>query len=162
MMDSTNIYYKIKHDFANQLQLIDIYTRLDKHEARDRLIQSLVSAFKAEQQFLKLPLAQTIEVYITHRVSYELLDYDFEIDMLSSAIGSYDKHVAEIFSRVFEDIKSRIETKSLLTISMFETNSSFELLFVLTGDIINQSAAENVTEMSESLIEYKYEIKRGV
>ncbi|UTH10738.1 Spo0B domain-containing protein [Macrococcoides canis] len=162
-MDRRDIYYKMKHDFANQLQLIDIYTQLGQHEKRDRLIQSIVMSFKDEQQFLKLPLNQTIDRYIQYKIEHDKFDFAFEIDTLSSAIGLYDMRVSSIFNDVIADAGHRIEEKGLITISIFETDDTFELLFVLTGRIINETIHPAVTEVNEDLIEYKYEInKRGV
>ncbi|UJS27031.1 Spo0B domain-containing protein [Macrococcoides canis] len=162
-MDRRDIYYKMKHDFANQLQLIDIYTQLGQHEKRDRLIQSIVMSFKDEQQFLKLPLNQTIDRYIQYKIEQDKFDFAFEIDTLSSAIGLYDMRVSSIFNDVIADAGHRIEEKGLITISIFETDDTFELLFVLTGRIINETIHPAVTEVNEDLIEYKYEInKRGV
>ncbi|ARQ07260.1 SpoOB alpha-helical domain-containing protein [Macrococcoides canis] len=162
-MDRRDIYYKMKHDFANQLQLIDIYTQLGQHEKRDRLIQSIVMSFKEEQQFLKLPLNQTIDRYIQYKIEQDKFDFAFEIDTLSSAIGLYDMRVSSIFNDVIADAGHRIEEKGLITISIFETDDTFELLFVLTGRIINETIHPAVTELNEELIEYKYEInKRGV
>ncbi|UTG99282.1 Spo0B domain-containing protein [Macrococcoides canis] len=162
-MDRRDIYYKMKHDFANQLQLIDIYTQLGQHEKRDRLIQSIVMSFKEEQQFLKLPLNQTIDRYIQYKIEQDKFDFAFEIDTLSSAIGLYDMRVSSIFNDVIADAGHRIEEKGLITISIFETDDTFELLFVLTGRIINETIHPAVTEVNEELIEYKYEInKRGV
>lgn len=162
-MDRRDIYYKMKHDFANQLQLIDIYIQLGQHEKRDRLIQSIVMSFKDEQQFLKLPLNQTIDRYIQYKIEQDKFDFAFEIDTLSSAIGLYDMRVSSIFNDVIADAGHRIEEKGLITISIFETDDTFELLFVLTGRIINETIHPAVTEVNEDLIEYKYEInKRGV
>ncbi|QTQ07326.1 Spo0B domain-containing protein [Macrococcoides canis] len=162
-MDRRDIYYKMKHDFANQLQLIDIYTQLGQHEKRDRLIQSIVMSFKDEQQFLKLPLNETIDRYIQYKIEQDKFDFAFEIDTLSSAIGLYDMRVSSIFNDVIADAGHRIEEKGLITISIFETDDTFELLFVLTGRIINETIHPAVTEVNEDLIEYKYEInKRGV
>ncbi|MCO4095663.1 Spo0B domain-containing protein [Macrococcoides canis] len=162
-MDRRDIYYKMKHDFANQLQLIDIYTQLGQHEKRDRLIQSIVMSFKDEQRFLKLPLNETIDRYIQYKIAQDKFDFAFEIDTLSSAIGLYDMRVSSIFNDVIADAGHRIEEKGLITISIFETEDTFELLFVLTGRIINETIHPAVTEINEDLIEYKYEInKRGV
>lgn len=162
-MDRRDIYYKMKHDFANQLQLIDIYTQLGQHEKRGRLIQSIMMSFKDEQQFLKLPLNQTIDRYIQYKIEQDKFDFAFEIDTLSSAIGLYDMRVSSIFNDVIADAGHRIEEKGLITISIFETDDTFELLFVLTGRIINETIHPAVTEVNEDLIEYKYEInKRGV
>ncbi|PKD98002.1 hypothetical protein C7R57_02030 [Macrococcoides caseolyticum subsp. caseolyticum] len=162
-MNRRDIYFKMKHDFANQLQLIDTYTQLGQHEKRDKLIQSVVMSFKDEQDFLKLPLNQTIDCYIGYRIEQHKFDFAFEIDTLSSAIGLYDTRVSSIFNDVFADAGHRIEEKGLITISIFETEAAFELLFVLTGRIIDKTIHPAITEMNQNLVEYEYEInKRGV
>nr|WP_165983345.1 Spo0B domain-containing protein [Macrococcus goetzii] len=152
---------KTKHDLANQLQLLDAYFTLGQQDKAERLSKNIIAKFRDEQQFLKLNCPKSIQYYVDTTLDERLFEWSFEIELLTSAIGNYDEKLKAFIQICIMDYKKRVDTKSLVTISLFETDDEIECIFALTGNIKDTSdVLSSCTIVNDEIIEYKLEIRK--
>lgn len=160
-MHNVETYMKTKHDLANQLQLLDAYFTLGQQDKAERLSKNIIAKFRDEQQFLKLNCPKSIQYYVDTTLDERLFEWSFEIELLTSAIGNYDEKLKAFIQICIMDYKKRVDTKSLLTISLFETDDEIECIFALTGNIKDTSdVLSSCTIVNDEIIEYKFEIRK--
>lgn len=160
-MHNVETYMKTKHDIANQLQLLDAYFTLGQKDKAERLSKNIIAQFRDEQQFLKLNCPESIQYYVDTALDERMFEWIFEIELLTSAIGNYDETLKLFLQTCIMDYLQRVDTKSLITLSLFETDDEFECLVTLTGNIINTSnVLSNCTIANDEIIEYKLEIRK--
>lgn len=160
-MHDVETYMKTKHDLANQLQLLDAYFTLGQRDKAERLSKNIVAQFRDEQQFLKLNCPKSIQYYVDTILDERLFEWAFEIELLTSAIGNYDEILKAFIQTCIMDYKNRVDTKSLVTMSLFETDDEIECIFALTGNIKDTSnVLSSCTIANDEIIEYKLEIRK--
>ncbi|TDM42664.1 hypothetical protein ETI06_05035 [Macrococcoides goetzii] len=160
-MHNVETYMKTKHDLANQLQLLDAYFTLGQQDKAERLSKNIIAKFRDEQQFLKLNCPKSIQYYVDTTLDERLFEWSFEIELLTSAIGNYDEKLKAFIQICIMDYKKRVDTKSLVTISLFETDDEIECIFALTGNIKDTSdVLSSCTIVNDEIIEYKLEIRK--
>lgn len=162
-MHNLDTYMKTKHDLANQLQLLDAYFTLGQTDKAERLAKSVIAQFRDEQQLLKLNCPGLIQFYIDTVLEERLFEWSFEIELLTSAIGNYDSALLSFIQSCLLDFKQRVETKSLITLSLFESVDEIECIIALSGEIIDiTNVLKHCRYSSDEIIEYKYVIKKDI
>ncbi|WP_414049870.1 Spo0B domain-containing protein [Macrococcus animalis] len=160
-MHNLDTYMKTKHDLANQLQLLDAYFALGQIDKAERLAKSTIAQFRDEQQLLRLNCPTLIQYYINTVLEERLFEWSFEIEHLTSAIGNYDSDLKAFIESCVLDYKERVETKSLLTLSLFDSDSEIKCLVALTGEIIDATnLLSHCNYLDEEMIEYELVINK--
>lgn len=160
-MHNVETYMKTKHDIANQLQFLDACYSLNQHEKAEIIARGLVSNFRAEQQFLKLNCPKLIQHYINTVLEERLFEWAFEVELLTSAIGNYDDILHHFMEVCIDDFCKRIDTKSKILISIFESNQDITMYMSLTGNIINiTKPLKYLSEITDDFVEYQIEIRK--
>ncbi|WP_414055102.1 Spo0B domain-containing protein [Macrococcus equi] len=158
-MHNKDTYMKTKHDLANQLQLLDAYFTLGQLDKAEQLTKGVITHFRDEQQFLKLNCPVTIQYYIDTVLENRLFEWSFEIELLTSAIDRCDKSLKSFINKCLLDFERRVDTKSLITISLFEMEEKIECFIALSGNITNiEDLLSGNTVANHEFIEYKMEM----
>ncbi|RPF55506.1 Spo0B domain-containing protein [Aquisalibacillus elongatus] len=142
-----------RHDLMNDLQLVQGYASMNKHDLSKEKLDGLISKLREERTLQTLHAPQFVYWLIQLKLNERETRFEFEIESHDHSIGNYDEELVLDGKMLMDHLRNNLGSLAELHITLrVQYNQSWYIQY----DVSRIDLLNNIDKLSKTNLEVKH------